>query len=213
MNWTVKQLGLSLVVLLGCLSLSILLTVNSIWLFDLNMHVLNLSTATGLSATKMHGEYLRIINYIQNPFAPSLQFRYFISSPNGLQHFKDVRHLVIFNNVIALIFVPLMITMLRRLNKKSLTWILITPIKVIVIISLAIVALMVVNFEQIFILFHEVLFRNSDWIFDPDLDPVINMLPDTFFFECFSLFFVIFLLLHLIIYYFGRQSLKSKGTK
>ncbi|MGP3640443.1 TIGR01906 family membrane protein [Lentilactobacillus hilgardii] len=206
---TMQQIGYALIILLGCLSFAIFLTINSVWLFDLNIHALHLSAATGMSAERMHEEYLRMINYIQNPLTHSLNFKYFISSPNGLQHFKDVRHLVIFNNVMAVIFVPVSFVLVRRLNKKSLTWMLLTPVKTVVIFSLVIVSIMIVNFEQVFIYFHELLFRNSDWIFDPDLDPVINMLPDTFFFECFTLFFIVFLALHLWLYILAKKSLRS----
>ncbi len=37
------------------------------------------------------------------------------------------------------------------------------------------------NFEKSFIIFHKLLFRNDYWIFNPDLDPVINILPEEFF--------------------------------
>ena len=45
-----------------------------------------------------------------------------------------------------------------------------------------------VDFEDFFIVFHEVLFRNDDWIFDPNLDPIINTLPSEYFLACFGIF-------------------------
>ncbi|GAD15930.1 TIGR01906 family protein [Lentilactobacillus otakiensis DSM 19908 = JCM 15040] len=133
----------------------------------------------------------------------------FFSSAKGLQHFHDVKNLVLFNNAVGIVLVPLGGYLLHQLNKKSLTWLLITPIKVIITASLVIIALMFVNFEQVFIAFHEVLFRNQDWIFDPNTDPVINMLPDTFFLECFLLFFVLFFGAMAVIYWMGRRSLRK----
>lgn len=38
------------------------------------------------------------------------------------------------------------------------------------------------DFNDVFIIFHELLFQNRDWIFDPRQDPVINVLPDQYFF-------------------------------
>lgn len=212
MTYTIKQIGYALTVLLGCLSLAIFMTVNSVWLFDLNMGPLHLGEVTGLTRSQMHAEYMRMINYIQNPFNHSLKFEYFLSSNAGLQHFKDVRHLVMFNNLMMVIFVPLTIFCLWRLTKKSLTWLLITPIKVVVSLSLVIIAMMLINFEQVFIFFHELLFRNRDWIFDPNSDPVINMLPDTFFLECFGLFFGLFLALNVMIYVLAKRSLDVKPS-
>jgi integral membrane protein (TIGR01906 family) len=75
-----------------------------------------------------------------------------------------------------------------------------------------IIAMMRINFEQVFIFFHELLFRNRDWIFDPNSDPVINMLPDTFFLECFGLFFGLFLALNVMIYVLAKRSLDVKPS-
>lgn len=204
-----RQIGYGFVIVLGCLALAIFLTVNSVWLFDINIHPLNLASATGLTAAQMHHDYVRIIGYLQLPWIPSLKLDYFFSSTKGLQHFHDVKNLVLFNNAVGIVLVPLGGYLLHQLNKKSLTWLLITPIKVIITASLVIIALMFVNFEQVFIAFHEVLFRNQDWIFDPNTDPVINMLPDTFFLECFLLFFVLFFGAMAAIYWMGRRSLRK----
>lgn len=38
-----------------------------------------------------------------------------------------------------------------------------------------------VNWEAVFIMFHKIMFRNDYWLFDEALDPVITILPDTFF--------------------------------
>jgi len=138
-----------------------------------------------------------------------IEISFLASSDKGLQHFRDVKSLIMLNNVVGIVLVPVSGYLLHQLNKKSLTWLLITPIKVIVTVSLVIVALMFVNFEQVFIAFHEILFRNQDWIFDPSSDPVINMLPDTFFLECFLLFFGFFFGALGIIYWMSRKSLRK----
>lgn len=41
-----------------------------------------------------------------------------------------------------------------------------------------------VNWEAVFIMFHKIMFRNDYWLFDEALDPVITILPDTFFLQC-----------------------------
>ena len=41
----------------------------------------------------------------------------------------------------------------------------------------------VLNFSGSFVLFHKIMFDNDYWIFDPSLDPVINILPEEFFFH------------------------------
>jgi len=54
-------------IFLACLALAIFLTVNSIWLFDINIHALKLTKATGLRPSQMHQDYVRIIQYLQLP--------------------------------------------------------------------------------------------------------------------------------------------------
>lgn len=39
----------------------------------------------------------------------------------------------------------------------------------------------IVDFSRSFVLFHEIAFSNDYWIFDPTIDPVINILPEWFF--------------------------------
>ena len=41
--------------------------------------------------------------------------------------------------------------------------------------------LALIGWERVFVLFHQVFFRNDFWIFDASTDPVITILPDTFF--------------------------------
>ncbi len=198
-----------ILILFATMSFAIGLTINCTWLFSLNMHWLNLHQATGLSFGQMHEEYMKMVNYIQFPWIGKLKFNYFSSSAHGLQHFADVKSLVEFNNLILLITVPIAVYLLVKLHKNGKLWFLINPIRVIVTVSLVVISLMIVNFDQIFVWFHEIFFRNSYWIFYPNQDPVINMLPDTFFGECFGLFFAIFLAEISIIFWQAKRSLKK----
>ena len=41
-----------------------------------------------------------------------------------------------------------------------------------------------INWDKAFVIFHKIFFRNDYWIFSADTDPVITILPDTFFLHC-----------------------------
>jgi integral membrane protein (TIGR01906 family) len=41
-----------------------------------------------------------------------------------------------------------------------------------------------IDFDKTFILFHQIAFSNNDWYFDPLTDPVILILPHSFFLQC-----------------------------
>lgn len=61
-------------------------------------------------------------------------------------------------------------------------------IKFLKIASIALISLPVllaipfaINFDATFTTFHKIFFNNDYWLFDPELDPVINILPQEFF--------------------------------
>ena len=56
-----------------------------------------------------------------------------------------------------------------------------------------------IDFNTCFILFHKIMFSNDYWIFDPQLDPVINMLPEEFFMHMGIVILVIMLIVSIIL--------------
>ena len=58
-----------------------------------------------------------------------------------------------------------------------------TTSKALIVTPLILMLPIVVNFEGSFILFHKIMFNNDYWIFAPNLDSVINILPEEFFFH------------------------------
>jgi integral membrane protein (TIGR01906 family) len=41
-----------------------------------------------------------------------------------------------------------------------------------------------IDFNRIFVLFHQIVFNNDDWLFSPTEDPIILFLPERFFMQC-----------------------------
>ena len=66
------------------------------------------------------------------------------------------------------------------------------------------------NFDRFFVMFHGVFFNNDAWIFNPATDPIINVLPETFFLHCFILFFILLEIFYLLPIYFGKRALKKE---
>ena len=42
----------------------------------------------------------------------------------------------------------------------------------------------IIDWENAFTLMHKIFFDNDDWLFNPQTDPIITILPDTFFMHC-----------------------------
>mgnify|MGYP003420509014 CR=1 FL=1 len=74
--------------------------------------------------------------------------------------------------------------------------------------------LMALNWDKAFVVFHKIAFDNDYWIFDAATDPVITILPDTFFLHCAAMILGLVVagsVLCLIFYYFsgkGKRDIK-----
>ena len=104
-------------------------------------------------------------------------------SDSGKQHFVDVKDL--FNNLDVLLIISLVLLSLslvlfgkkikfRFLKYSSLT---------LLILPLILGTFFFINFDTSFTMFHKIFFRNDMWLFDPSMDPIINILPQEFFYH------------------------------
>jgi len=185
------------------LALSVIGTVLlSIPLFHLEIGWNRLEETSGLSKEVLGDNYRVLINYLMNPFVVKLEMPDFPSSPAGLEHFLDVKVLFMIALVCLIVLLPVFIIFMKEyLNiffRRGLTIILALPF-------LATGTALLLGFDQFFVLFHEVLFRNQDWLFDPKTDPIIDVLPETFFLHCFILAALIYLLFFGFLYFYKKK--------
>ncbi|KRL03990.1 TIGR01906 family membrane protein [Liquorilactobacillus oeni] len=189
------------------ISISITVTINFVPLYHVFVIQEHLGARAGMSNAKLMNEYRTLLHFLNYPWISELHLA-FPMSYNGLQHFYDVKNLFLVNYLVLLITAPLSCFRLSTIWKKKQQWRLIAPFQNFILIIVGVVILMFLNFNAFFVSFHELLFRNSDWIFDPQLDPIINVLPDTFFLSCFGLFFLLLLSFLTAGIISGKRSLK-----
>ena len=72
-------------------------------------------------------------------------------------------------------------------------------------IPAALLTALLANWEKFFITFHELVFNNDYWWFDPVTDPVIEILPDAYFEQCAVLIVAVTLLCGFICLRLGRR--------
>lgn len=189
MRWlkrSIQWLVLYLFVISGSIAVTIW---GTFILYPIDIHFLNIleQSAQKISFGALMHNYTQLMAYLNFPWIDQLKMTNFSSSANGLQHFADVKQLFILDIVILLISGILAIHFLIKLKQEGKLWQLIRPFQVAVVIPLLIGFLMAMNFDQFFIGFHELFFSNSDWLFDPNVDPIITVLPEDFFMHCFIL--------------------------
>ncbi|MGX7205456.1 TIGR01906 family membrane protein [Enterococcus pingfangensis] len=204
-----ERLGL-ICLLLTLLTLAITLTINARWLYRFDIGQLNLLDYTMLSEKELLHNFDQLMRYLNLPWIENLQMTDFPVSTSGAKHFYEVKRLFLLNYGLLLATVIPSGFYLRHLLKQKRLWALIQPFRIAVAAPIVIAFMMAVNFDQFFILFHGVLFNNDAWIFDPATDPIINVLPETFFLHCFILFFVLLELFYLLPIYFGKRALKKE---
>ncbi len=186
-NSFAKKLGsiaLALVMMLFIISLSVVLTLNCRALYHLDMKLLDIPSYSGFSEELIRTNYDILIDY-NNFWGPDeLVFDGLAMSETGRIHFEEVK--VIFEGFeylcIAAGLVFIMGAVLK-IRKKDFEFLKLGGILTIVIPSI-IAALIGLNWQWVFVKFHEIAFNNDYWIFSYETDPVILMLPDEFFMHC-----------------------------
>ena len=174
------------------LSLSILLTIYLAWIFyPLEIEWLNLTDRVFLKSETIQYNFHILMNYLTNPFSQILEMPDFRSSAAGLHHFAAVKKLFHLVQLVAVATLPCFYFFVKKIVKKDFLPLYRKSILTLVLLPLIIGLVgVLIGFEQFFTLFHQILFVGDDtWLFDPAKDPVILILPETFFLHAFLLFF------------------------
>ena len=192
------------------LSLSILLTIYLAWIFyPLEIEWLNLTDRVFLKSETIQYNFHILMNYLTNPFSQVLEMPDFRSSAAGLHHFAAVKKLFHLVQLVAVVTLPCFYFFVKKIVKKDFLPLYRKSILTLVLLPLVIGLVgVLIGFEQFFTLFHQILFVGDDtWLFDPAKDPVILILPETFFLHAFLLFFGFYES------FFGFLYLKSRNPK
>ena len=143
-----------------------------------------ISEETGAPVEMIKENYDALIDWCSPFCTEELDFPSLPESASGVSHFVEVK--VIFNIFFVMLFVtPLFLAGLifMQHNRESSSWMLASPI-IVCVLPLLIGAACAIDFNRIFVLFHQLVFNNDDWLFSPYEDPIILFLPERFFMQC-----------------------------
>ena len=177
---------------------STMITVGFKQLYYFDINYLNISEQNNLTKEEIKINYDYMIDYNLNKISGEFDLPTIKSSPEGKVHFEEVKEII--QNVIKLLIVSLIITIVGiivNLKNNNIEFLNITS-KLVIILPILVSIPMLINFDKTFVAFHELMFDNDYWIFDPSKDPVINILPQEFFFHA-GLFIVMLILLSSVI--------------
>lgn len=140
----------------------------------------HLAAAVHTSLPQLVAGYRSLRNYLLLPWVHTyhLPVR---QSQAGMQHFAEVKVLVGHLEVLTLVLLVLSIFICARLHQTHGWWQWYLPSYWLLMLVLAGIMLVGLNFNQSFIEMHHVLFRDLTWEFDPKYDPIILALPEGYF--------------------------------
>ena len=117
--------------------------------------------------------YTQLLDYLLLPFKNKLQMSDFPTSPSAARHFYECK--LLFELAIIVFIVGLIILIFLKMRKRmNYIYISKTTALIFMILPVIILPFALMNFDEFFISFHHLLFNNSDWLFDPTTDPIIN---------------------------------------
>ncbi|MDR0300263.1 MAG: TIGR01906 family membrane protein [Streptococcaceae bacterium] len=182
----------------------------SIPLFAINIHLENLTYVSGLPTNVLIKNYIILILYLLNPFQTKLKMPDFPDSASALIHFAEVKNLFL----LAVILVIVLAYFYWKFYKEKLSALYRRAIKIAMVFPIILVGIIALTgFDSFFITFHQILFRDRTWLFNPETDPIINVLTDNFFMYCFIIFGLIYEALLGILYFRTRAPIKTKSKK
>lgn len=177
--------ALAVLILLSATAFGVMFLHTNDTLYKADVRLLGLAWRTGMDENEIMDNYNAMMEYL-TPFhkgdfdLPTLTF-----SENGAYHFYETRNiftaLYIAGAVSFALLIPFIIKLRKRADFRKIMGIsgaltLIIPIILMIVIA--------IDFNAAFIVFHKLFFNNDMWIFDPALDPIINILPWQFFMHC-----------------------------
>lgn len=186
--------------LIGCIftllliSFAVVITINFRPLYYLDIDFLNIPESSGYPREEIKANYDALIDYSSPFFTGQLSFPTLAASDNGLQHFKEVKNIFNFFYILAAITLVISVIIIQyKRMRKDHSYLLASSITAIVLPSLVAIAL-AIDFDTAFVVFHKIFFNNDYWLFDPITDPIINILPASFFLHCALLIIFIIIL-------------------
>ena len=207
---------LSIVLALFAISGSIAVPIICRPFYYMHIRALDLPEETGWSAEEIRGAYDDVMNYLLrgDPFGTGT-LRW---SASGKSHFADVKVLFRLDlRVLAASAVALAILLLilkrspahRFAGRGPSFW-----AGAGMLLFLAMIGVLgALDFDRAFVLFHSIFFPGkTNWLFDPNTDQIIQILPEVYFRNCAILALVLMLACAALYLALGRQR-RSAGCK
>ena len=173
---------------ISIIAISTIIALNLRFIYKFIIDKYDLVNITGVSGENLMNDYSGLINYLQNPFIEQLRFKNFAMSPYGEIHFYEVKRIFISLIIIALIFIIGNFIYVIACKIKGYKYFgrriignLNSGSNILIMFFIILVVAYIIDFSKAFVIFHKIFFKNDYWVFDENMDPIINALPEDLF--------------------------------
>ncbi|GAA0733339.1 TIGR01906 family membrane protein [Clostridium oceanicum] len=191
-------IGLILSIIIILISFNIVLNFKYIYFYDIKN--LSIEKNSYLNTEQIKEVYTYLINYISSN-SSNFKLPYLPSSKEAIIHFIEVKYIFsCIKKFITISIILLLPIIIMKFKNKNIIFLKYTGM-FLLLIPLILALPLIINFDKSFNMFHKILFRNDYWLFDPRKDPIINLLPQEFFFHCSLIILIIIFLSSMICLY------------
>ncbi len=206
------DIGIGILYTIFLISLGLILAINLRFLYYASIKWFDLEQSTGLSYQMIKENYDALINYCSPFFRGSLVFPSLTASASGISHFAEVKAIFnVFYIMFAITTLLLIMFFIMKRRKRQYQYMRTASITSIVLPVITLLACSI-NFNASFNLMHKILFRNDDWLFDEKTDPIILLLPESYFLQCAFIIIATVLIGSLILYLVYRHNKKMNQS-
>ena len=178
---------------------SVILGLNCKSLYYYDIKNLKISDMSGFTEEEIKLNYDYLIDYNLNKNVGEFHLPTIEYSKEGKIHFEEVRNIFqVIKKIFYLMGIISILGIILSIKNKNIEFLNTTSI-ITMLLPIVVAIPLVINFNYFFIKFHEAVFSNDYWIFDPDKDPVINILPQEVFFHIGILILAIILIISILL--------------
>lgn len=205
---SISKLLLTIFLFLFIFTSSVKITLNFKALYYSDITHLNIEKYTDLNREQIKSTYDYLIYYINTSKPIEFKIPLLPSSKEAIIHFEEVKNL--FSKLNFLLFISSISTafgiyfMSKYKDFLPLKW----CSNMLLLSCLFILSIFFINFNKAFDTFHEIIFNNNYWLFSPQTDPVINILPEEYFLHCSILIVFLILLWSLVLRMIYKNAIK-----
>ena len=199
-----------LCIAVAIICIAIVFTLNFRPLYYAEVNAKNLSDVSGFSEREIKENYRELIRWNSFTARGPLELPTIQISDDAMQHFDETKHIFAIIQITGIITVLLGIVFLFLRGRSRWRMLMAGGVTALATTTLIGAVYFIAGWEKFFVTFHQILFDNELWLFDIQTDPVILILPESFFMKCMYLIIGIILFLSLLTIITGIR-LKKKS--